>query len=77
MCNKEARAEASADALSEILSSGCAQPRLLPSMLGRLQIAQLRILGHLGLLALHDLRGLERSKSSSVQLGPAEASRGF
>ena len=66
--NKESNAKANADALTEIISSRTVQPKLLPSMLGRLQFAEARVLGRLGRLALHVLRELERSRASSVHL---------
>ena len=54
--NKPERAEAIAAAVDSILETGSIDPKVLPSLFGRIQFAEGQLHGRLGRLALADLR---------------------
>ena len=70
VCYKQSRVSDMAGSLQEILSSGIIRPSEMPSLFGRLQFCEARLLGRHGRLAMADLRLLERSRENRVKIGP-------
>ena len=62
--NKPERAESIAAAVDTVLSSGFLDPKILPTLFGRIQFAEGQLHGRLGRLALSDLRACTMSAES-------------
>ena len=59
--NKPERAEAIATAVDTVLATGSLDPKVLPTLFGRIQFAEGQLHGRLGRLALSDLRACTMS----------------
>ena len=68
--NKTSRKEELCNAIEQILSDGCIIPSSIPSLLGRLQFADLQLMGRTGKLAMADIREMMTSSDKSVPLQP-------
>ena len=66
--NKPERVEALVAAIDSVLQSGAIQKSEVPRLFGRLQFAEHQISGRVGMLAMADLRELERSASVAWKL---------
>ena len=68
--NKTSRKDELCKAIKHILSEGCIVPSAIPSLLGRLQFADLQLMGRTGKLAMADIREMMTSSDKSVALQP-------
>ena len=66
--NKETRKAELAEEIKKILENGSVDVDVVPSVLGRVQFAEMRISGRQGKLALADIREWERSAKTQKQL---------
>ena len=66
--NKASRKEELVTAIKQILSDGRVVPSSIPSLLGRLQFADLQLMGRTGKLAMADIREMMTSSDKAVLL---------
>ena len=68
--NKESRKVEITDAIDKLLTDGFAIPSQMPSLLGRMQFAEMQLSGRLGKMAMSDLRAMGHTSKLKVDISP-------